>query len=93
MDEVRVFTFGSGQFSTADLLVNAPFPLPTILAESATTVAGSTNATLNATVNPRGQMTTVYFQYGTTTSYGSFTSTNLISGSVARLPYIRMPIR
>jgi len=83
MDEVRVFTFGSGQFSTADLLVNAPFPPPTIFSKSATSVTSS-NATLNATINPRGDLTTVYFQYGTTVGYGSFTSTNLISGSVAK---------
>ena len=33
-------------------------------------------ATLNATVNPGDAATTVYFQYGTNTSYGSFSSTN-----------------
>ncbi len=82
IDEVRVFTFGSGQFSPSDLLVNAGFPPPTIVAQFPTAVSG-TNATLNATVNPRGDTTTVYLQYGTTASYGSFTPTNLIAGSVA----------
>ena len=33
-----------------------------------------TSATLNATVNPNGQATSVYFEYGTTTSYGFKTS-------------------
>src|SRR6266571_2180739 len=52
LDEVRVFTFASGQFSTSDLLVNASLPPPTILSQSATNLTG-TNATLNANVNPR----------------------------------------
>jgi hypothetical protein len=33
-----------------------------------------TSATINGTVNPEGQSTTYYFEYGTTTSYGSQTS-------------------
>jgi hypothetical protein len=47
----------------------------------ATLPAGSTtgtSATLNGTVNPNGAATTVYFQYGLTTSYGSFTVTNIL---------------
>ena len=38
-------------------------------------------ATLNATVNPGGASTSCYFQYGTDTSYGSFTATNTVSGT------------
>jgi hypothetical protein len=34
-----------------------------------------TSATVNGTVNPEGQSTTYYFEYGTTTSYGTRTST------------------
>jgi hypothetical protein len=33
-----------------------------------------TSATVNGTVNPEGQSTTYYFEYGTSTSYGSQTS-------------------
>jgi hypothetical protein len=33
-----------------------------------------TSATLNGVVNPEGQATTFYFEYGTTTSYGSQTA-------------------
>jgi hypothetical protein len=33
-----------------------------------------TSATLNGTVNPEGQATTYYFEYGTTTAYGSQTA-------------------
>src|SRR3989449_6522846 len=36
---------------------------------------GSTSATVTGTVNPNGQATTWYFEYGTSTSYGSKTST------------------
>jgi hypothetical protein len=35
----------------------------------------STSATLDGTVNPEGEATSYYFQYGTTTSYGSQTAT------------------
>jgi chitodextrinase len=34
---------------------------------------GSTSSTVNGSVNPNGASTTYYFQYGTTTSYGSST--------------------
>ena len=55
-------------------------------APSATTKAASSvkdsTATLNASVNPSGQATSVYFDYGTTTSYGFKTAAKSIgSGS------------
>jgi subtilisin family serine protease len=43
---------------------------PKVTTEAATSV-GSSQATLNATVNPEGSATTYYFQYGKTTSYGT----------------------
>jgi sugar lactone lactonase YvrE len=45
-----------------------PKPLATTKAATGVTVSA---ATLNATVNPEGSATTYYFEYGTTTSYGS----------------------
>ncbi len=43
-----------------------------------------TSATLNASVNPNGQATTAYFDYGTTTSYGFKTAAkNIGSGGNA----------
>jgi hypothetical protein len=43
---------------------------------------GQSSATLTGTVNPNGQATTYYFEYGTTTSYGTQTSpANVGSGS------------
>jgi phosphodiesterase/alkaline phosphatase D-like protein len=44
-------------------------PPPTVTTGTATGV-GPTGATLNGTVNPNGEATRDYFQFGTTTSYG-----------------------
>ena len=54
------------------LLGNCPSSAlsPTATTNSATSVT-STSAILNGTVNPNGASTTVTFEYGTTTSYGS----------------------
>ncbi|MDZ7697900.1 MAG: SUMF1/EgtB/PvdO family nonheme iron enzyme [Deltaproteobacteria bacterium] len=54
---------------------------PTVETGWATALTAS-SATLNATVNPNGESTTAYFQYGTTDNYGSNTSTqNMGSGT------------
>jgi|GEM_PF-1085760 len=58
-------------------------PVPTTVAATLITVNG---AQLNASVNPNGGSTTNWFQYGPTTSYGSFTTTNIVpagTGSVS----------
>ena len=44
----------------------------------------SNSATLNGTVNPHGLTTTVYFQYGTTISYGSATPNQTFTGNTTR---------
>ena len=49
-----------------------PASAPSISSRAATAV-GATGATLNAGVNPRGLATTVHFEYGPSTSYGSST--------------------
>jgi subtilisin family serine protease len=58
-----------------------PTPLaPFVTTESATGIS-ETGATLNASANANGTSTDVYFEYGTSTSYGSTTpSTNIGSG-------------
>lgn len=53
-------------------------PTPTVTTGSATSVSSGT-ATLNGTVNPNG-ITIYYFEYGTTTDYGS-TTTEMDAGS------------
>ncbi len=51
-------------------------PATTATATAVTTVSG----TLNGTANPNGLASTAYFQYGTTTSYGSKTASQNIGG-------------
>lgn len=57
---------------------------PTVTTTAATGV-GQNAGTLNGTVNPNGSATTAYFQYGTTSNYGSFTPTQSVgSGTTAQ---------
>ena len=49
------------------------YGIPVVTTKPATYVA-SFSATLNGSVDPQGLTTTVYFQYGTTTSYGLTTA-------------------
>ena len=56
---------------------------PSAATNPATNVA-SYSATLNGTVNPHGLTTTVHFQYGTTTGYGSTTANQAFTGSTTR---------
>ncbi|MDQ6777514.1 MAG: hypothetical protein M3071_15160, partial [Actinomycetota bacterium] len=68
--------------------VGAPAPtsaVPIVITGTATSLTGST-ATLNAAVNPNGSAATYYFDYGTSASYGSKSSTgNLAAGTAAVL--------
>ncbi len=79
-----VFRFTMTRLSAAVACVCAVLALaaPAALADAEpapstgnATAITSTSATLNGTVNPEGQSTTYYFEYGTTTSYGSQTAT------------------
>ena len=56
---------------------------PTVTTNPATKIA-SFAAALNGSVNPRGSTTTVYFQWGATTSYGHTTSTQTQAGNTSR---------
>jgi Fibronectin type III domain len=53
---------------------------PVVITNPATLIA-SFSATLNGSVNPHGLSTTVYFQYGTTTNYGSTTLHQIKTGN------------
>jgi hypothetical protein len=55
---------GDGLFTTA---------APPVVVTSPATAVGPTTATLGGTVNPNGQATTWYVEYGTTTGYGTKT--------------------
>jgi hypothetical protein len=53
---------------------------PVVTTNPATNVA-SHSATLNSTVDPHGLSTSIHFQYGTSTSYGSNTASQNLSGN------------
>ena len=67
---------GDGLFTTAS---------PPVVVTSAASGVGPSAATLGGTVNPNGQATTWYVEYGTSTSYGTKTaSADAGSGSSAK---------
>ena len=75
-----VATNSAGTNAGADLTFTTAPILPQVTTLAATNISVS-NATLNATVNPGGAATAVYFQYGLTSSYGNVTTTsNLTAG-------------
>jgi hypothetical protein len=67
-----VATSPEGTTAGADATFTTPNP-PGATTEPASMVAG-TKAVLNASINPKGVATTYYFEYGTTTFYGTKTS-------------------
>src|SRR5262245_23639100 len=58
---------------------------PTVSTSAATSVSSSA-ATLNGSINPNGSSTTWYFEYGTTTSYGTKTSAQNAGSGTTTLP-------
>jgi hypothetical protein len=56
---------------------------PVVTTNPATNIARF-SVTLNGSVNPHGLPTTVYFQWGTTTSYGHTTTTQTRTGDTSR---------
>jgi phosphodiesterase/alkaline phosphatase D-like protein len=63
---------------SADQTFGTPALPPTVATLPASGVS-ATNATFNATVNPNGAAATVYFAWGQTTNYGSYTPTNILA--------------
>jgi len=63
----------AGTTNGSDLTFTTTACPPTVTTTAASSIS-ATGATLNATVNPNGQSTTLYYEYGTTTSYGTSTS-------------------
>ena len=67
---------GDGLFTTAS---------PPVVVTSPAAGVGPTTATLGGTVNPNGEVTTWYVEYGTSTSYGTKTAvTDAGSGTVSK---------
>jgi len=79
---LRAYNAGgtSGNSNVVNVTTLSATGPPVVITNSATLIA-SFSATLNGLVNPHGLSTTVYFQYGPTTSYGSTTSAQTKSGN------------
>ncbi|MDB6026479.1 MAG: regulatory domain of in-like proprotein convertase [Verrucomicrobiales bacterium] len=69
---------------SSDATVTTPPIAPTVTTQAATSI-GTTNVILNASVNPNGADSKVYFQFGTTTGYGSFSVTNDITATLTNI--------
>ncbi len=76
IDEARIFSFAPGTFQTNDLLLNQIIAPGIVNVEA--NIIGSTSAALRARVRPSVVDAFAWFEYGPTTNYGSFTSTNLV---------------
>jgi hypothetical protein len=70
--------FGSDRTFTTSSVTGPP-----IVATTAASNVASFSATLNGSVNPHGLTTSVYFQYGTTTSYGLTTAPQSHTGNTS----------
>ncbi|MGA2751888.1 MAG: hypothetical protein ABSG59_24245 [Verrucomicrobiota bacterium] len=77
------FTLATNRNLAANFTTNSTSkttaPAVTTLAASAVT---PTKATLNATANPNGSATAVYFEYGPTTAYGNVGATNTLASDL-----------
>jgi Trypsin-like peptidase domain len=74
-------SFGtSGNSNVVSLTTLSPTGRPLAITNPASSITSS-SARLNGTVNPHGVSTTVYFQYGRTTSYGSRTPNQTKTGN------------
>ena len=59
-------------------------PVPTITTQAPTNIANTT-VTLNSLVNPNGYATSMHFEWGLTTSYGTSTTTQNLGGGAGDL--------
>ena len=70
----------SGNSNVVNVTTLSPSGPPVAITNPATSIA-SFSATLNGSVDPHGLSTTVYFQYGRTTSYGNRTPNQTKTGN------------
>ena len=66
---------GTSHGNDTTFTTSAPPPQPPVVSTREATAITSSAAQLNGTVNPGGSATTYHFEYGTTTGYGTSTST------------------
>jgi len=77
-----VWTWGTG--ANQNFTLEIPTTGPPAVSTSPATLIGTFSARLNGALDPHGLTTTVHFQYGTTTSYGSATSMQTQTGNTYR---------
>jgi len=75
--------WGTTAGSDMTLTTSGGAPVATTTAVSG---IGATSATANGTIDPQGLTTTAYFQYGTSTSYGSQTANQTLPGNLMPNP-------
>jgi hypothetical protein len=75
-------TNSSGRTLGTILSFTTAVAVPSVVTQPATSV-NPTNAILNGVVGPNGAATQVWFNYGTTTNYGSMTATAILPASTA----------
>jgi formylglycine-generating enzyme required for sulfatase activity/GH43 family beta-xylosidase len=82
---VRAYATNSlGTSYGSDITFKSASPNQPVVSTGSASGVSTNSATLNGTVNPKGLSTTYYFQYGTSTSYGTNTaSTSVGSGTSA----------
>ena len=86
---------GQGQTGT---LINGPAWVPSTapfipgVVTLPTSQIAANSATLNALVNPNGNGTTVWFEWGPTTNYGNTTTTTILAGGTNSVP-VAIPLR
>lgn len=78
--------FAPGSPPRYTLAIPATPAPPAVTASASIVAAGETSLTVGATVDPRGLPTTFRFQYGTTTAYGSETSTGDAGAGASPVP-------
>ncbi len=83
-----VATLAAAVLSLATVATAATLAAPTAITGPVSAVGGTT-ATLNGTVNPAGLATDWWFEYGTTTSYGSKTATTAAGSGTANVSVSR----
>ena len=81
----RVWTWGTGanQNFTLQIVPQPPVTGPPDAITNPATLIASFSTRLNGSVNPHGLTTSVYFQYGTTNSYGLTTAPQSHTGNTA----------
>ena len=76
-----VWAWGTGANQNFTLQIPVPPPGPPVAITNPATLIASFSAKLNGSVNPHGLPTSVYFQYGTTNSYGLTTAPQSRTGN------------